>query len=77
MFHAYILRSVHEMRPEDVGIVSTSIEGEEEKQPFMVAFMKATSPKRARKTREARRRKKAENSEASYSRNPFTGKYEI
>ncbi|KAG8291315.1 protein 60A [Homalodisca vitripennis] len=67
-------RLVHEMRPEDIGIVSTSLEGEEEKQPFMVAFLKATSntPKRTRKTREIRRRKKAENSETSYSRNPFT-----
>lgn len=61
------------MRPEDIGIVSTSIEGEEEKQPFMVGFMKATSPKKARKTREIRRRKKAENSETPYSRNPFSG----
>lgn len=66
-----------EMRPEDMGIVATPGEGENEKQPFMVGFFKtigAISKKRVRKTREVRRRKKSD-TESSYSRNPFSGIY--
>ncbi|XP_075214777.1 TGF-beta family member glass bottom boat [Lycorma delicatula] len=61
----------HEMRPEDIGIVSTVDKGEVEKQPFMVAFLKSSGGRRVRKTREARRKKKTEHSETSYSRNPL------
>lgn len=62
------------MKPEDIGLVSAG--GEEEKQPFMVAFLKA-SPANAkvRATRETGRRrlKKADvsASEPNLPRNPF------
>lgn len=62
------------MRPEDIGIISSPLEGDDEKQPFMVAFLKTSgNTKHVRKTRETRRKKKTENSETSYARNPFTG----
>lgn len=64
---------IHEMRPEDIGIISSPLEGDDEKQPFMVAFLKTSgNTKHVRKTRETRRKKKTENSETSYARNPFT-----
>ncbi|KAE8747738.1 glass bottom boat [Frankliniella occidentalis] len=67
-------RPGHELRPEEIGLVSAG--GEEEKQPFMVAFMKA-SPANAkvRTTRDTGRRrlKKADVSavEPNLPRNPF------
>ncbi|RZF39785.1 hypothetical protein LSTR_LSTR012097 [Laodelphax striatellus] len=65
-------RLLHEMRPEELGIVSESVEGEEEKQPFMVVFLKSSGGQRVRRTREApKRRRKNENSEMSYNKNPF------
>ncbi|KAK3922427.1 Protein 60A [Frankliniella fusca] len=67
-------RPGHELRPEEIGLVSAG--AEEEKQPFMVAFMKA-SPANAkvRATRDTGRRrlKKADVSavEPNLPRNPF------
>ncbi|XP_034230729.1 protein 60A [Thrips palmi] len=67
-------RPGHDLRPEDIGLVSAA--GEEEKQPFMAAFLKA-SPANAkvRATRDTGRRrlKKADvtASEPNLPRNPF------
>lgn len=61
------------MKPEDIGIISTSEKGDADKQPFMVAFLKSAGGRKVRKTRETRRRKKTEHSEISYNRNPLLG----
>ena len=67
-------RPGHDLRPEDIGLVSAG--GEEEKQPFMVAFLKA-SPANAkvRATRDTGRRrlKKADvtATEPNLPKNPF------
>lgn len=69
-----ILFPGHDLRPEDIGLVSAG--GEEEKQPFMVAFLKA-SPANAkvRTTRDTGRRrlKKADvtATEPNLPKNPF------
>lgn len=39
----------HEVRPEDIGLIT--IKGDEETQPFMVAFLKATNHIKAKKRR--------------------------
>ncbi|KAK0171257.1 hypothetical protein PV328_009007 [Microctonus aethiopoides] len=64
-------RSVHEMRPEDVGIVG--FRGDADKQPFMVGFFKSSGirEKKVRQKRDARRRRKSESSSLEY-RNPYT-----
>ncbi|XP_034944519.1 protein 60A [Chelonus insularis] len=64
-------RSVHEMRPEDVGIVG--FRGDADKQPFMVGFFKSSGirEKKVRQKRDARRRRKSESSTLDY-RNPYT-----
>ncbi|XP_046414608.1 protein 60A [Neodiprion virginianus] len=65
-------RSVHEMRPEDVGIVGSR--GDVDKQPFMVAFFKSSGIReaRVRRKRDARRRKKSDTSSVDYRSNPYT-----
>ncbi|KAG5885274.1 hypothetical protein JTB14_005814 [Gonioctena quinquepunctata] len=45
----------HEIRPEDLGLVT--VKGEDETQPFMVAFLKAVNHVKPRLTRETRTRK--------------------
>ncbi|XP_043270190.1 protein 60A [Venturia canescens] len=64
-------RSVHEMRPEDVGIVG--FRGDADKQPFMVGFFKSSGIResKARQKREARRRKKSDSSSLDYRNNPY------
>ncbi|XP_074102255.1 glass bottom boat [Cotesia typhae] len=64
-------RSVHEMRPEDVGIVG--FRGDVDKQPFMVGFFKSSGmrEKKVRQKRDARRRRKSDASPLDY-RNPYT-----
>lgn len=66
--------TVHEMRPEDVGIVG--FRGDADKQPFMVGFFKSSGVResKARQKREARRRKKSDSSSLDYRNNPYTGK---
>lgn len=67
--------SEHEVRPEEIGLVSTK--GEDEKQPFMVAFLKASAGLNervmSRKKRENRKHKKNHNNYAASDsyRNPF------
>ncbi|XP_053593820.1 protein 60A-like [Microplitis demolitor] len=63
-------RSVHEMRPEDVGIVG--FRGDVDKQPFMVGFFKSSGirEKKIRQKRDARRRRKSDASPLDY-RNPY------
>nr|BBD17787.1 glass bottom boat [Athalia rosae] len=65
-------RSVHEMRPEDVGIVGSR--GDADKQPFMVGFFKSSGIREAkvREKRDARRRKKSDISTSDYKNNPYT-----
>ncbi|XP_012272417.1 protein 60A [Orussus abietinus] len=65
-------RSVHEMRPEDIGIVG--FRGDADKQPFMVGFFKSSGVREAkvRQKRDARRRKKSESSSLDYRNNPYT-----
>lgn len=50
----------HEIRPEDIGLVT--VKGDDEMQPFMVAFLKATNHVKPRQTRDThyRRVKKSE-----------------
>lgn len=48
----------HEIRPEDVGLVT--IKGEDETKPFMVAFLKATNHVKTRTPRDVRRVKKSD-----------------
>ncbi|XP_015113215.1 protein 60A [Diachasma alloeum] len=64
-------RSVHELKPEDVGIVG--FRGDADKQPFMVGFFKSSGvrEKKVRQKRDARRRKKSDASSLEY-RNPYT-----
>lgn len=50
--------AAHEVRPEDIGLVT--IKGDDETQPFMVAFLKATNHVKTRTTREVRRVKKSD-----------------
>lgn len=45
----------HEIRPEDIGLVT--IKGEDEIQPFMVAFLKAVNNVKPRVTRDTRTKK--------------------
>lgn len=65
-------RSVHEMRPEDIGIVG--FRGDPDKQPFMVGYFKSSGirEKKIRQKRDARRRKKSESSSLDYRNNPYT-----
>ncbi|XP_015607274.1 protein 60A [Cephus cinctus] len=65
-------RSVHEMRPEDIGIVGSR--GDADRQPFMVGFFKSSGIREAkvRQKRDARRRKKSESSSLDYRSNPYT-----
>ncbi|XP_011504725.1 PREDICTED: protein 60A [Ceratosolen solmsi marchali] len=53
-------RHVHEMRPEDVGLVG--FRGAADRQPFMVGFFKSSGlrERKVRQKREAKRKKKAE-----------------
>lgn len=65
---------VHEMRPEDIGIVG--FRGDPDKQPFMVGYFKSSGIResKVRQKRDARRRKKSESSSLDYRNNPYTGK---
>ncbi|XP_003494016.1 protein 60A [Bombus vosnesenskii] len=65
-------RSVHEMRPEDIGIVG--FRGDPDKQPFMVGYFKSSGIResKVRQKRDARRRKKSESSSLDYRNNPYT-----
>ena len=69
------LITVHEMRPEDVGIVG--FRGDADKQPFMVGFFKSSGIResKARQKREARRRNKKSDSSSLEYRNPYTGEF--
>lgn len=68
--------SVHEMRPEDIGILA--FRGDPDKQPFMVGYFKSSGIResKVRQKRDARRRKKSESSSLDYRNNPYTGKCE-
>lgn len=44
----------HEIRPEDIGLVT--VKAQDEIQPFMVAFLKATNHVKARTTRDTKTR---------------------
>ncbi|XP_067007916.2 protein 60A [Anabrus simplex] len=57
----------HEIRPEDIGIVSSK--GEEDRKPFMVAFFKSSNHREThiRTTRETRGRRKSNTSHAEVS----------
>lgn len=70
------LFSVHEMRPEDIGILA--FRGDPDKQPFMVGYFKSSGIResKVRQKRDARRRKKSESSSLDYRNNPYTGKCE-
>nr|KAF7430126.1 hypothetical protein H0235_006524 [Vespula pensylvanica] len=65
-------RSVHEMRPEDIGIVG--FKGDPDKLPFMVGYFKSSGIResKVRQKRDARRRKKSESSSLDYRNNPYT-----
>lgn len=54
--------AVHEMKPEDVGIVG--FRGSADKHPFMVGFFKSSGlrEKKSRQKRDVRRKKKSESS---------------
>ena len=69
-----IVLLVHEVRPEDVGIVG--FRGDPDKQPFMVGYFKSSGIResKVRQKRDARRRKKSESSSLDYRNNPYTGK---
>lgn len=58
----------HEIRPEDIGLVSAK--GEDEKQPFMVAFLKAVNHVKVRARRDTR--KKTEYSPANTIRSTYS-----
>lgn len=60
-----------EIRPEEIGLVSTR--GDDEKQPFMVAFLKTANLVKVRTTREARI-KKSEYNPANNLKNIYNGK---
>ncbi|KAI4497246.1 hypothetical protein M0802_007730 [Mischocyttarus mexicanus] len=66
-------RSVHEMRPEDIGIVG--FRGDPDKLPFMVGYFQSSGIResKVRQKRDARRRKKSETSSLDYRNNPYTG----
>lgn len=53
----------HEIRPEDIGLVT--IKGDDEMQPFMVAFLKAKNHVKQRQTREISSNKRVKKSEYS------------
>lgn len=61
----------HEIRPEEIGLVSTK--GDDEKQPFMVAFLKTNNLVKVRTTREARI-KKSEYNPSNNIKNIYNGK---
>ncbi|XP_066601960.1 protein 60A-like [Prorops nasuta] len=65
-------RSVHEMKPEDVGIVG--FRGDADKQPFMVGYFKSSGvrERKIRQKRDARRKKKSDSSSLDYRTNPYT-----
>lgn len=65
-------RSVHEVRPEDVGIVG--FRGDADKQPFLVGYFKSSGIResRVRQKRDAKRRRKSESSSLDYRSNPYT-----
>lgn len=62
------------MKPEDIGLVNTK--GEDEKQPFLVAFLKASGNEERIVTRKKRQTGKKRNYSVSepHMRNPYTGK---
>lgn len=51
----------HEVRPEDIGLVT--IKGEDETQPFMVAFLQTTNQIKPRSTRDIYKKRVARKSE--------------
>ncbi|EZA54725.1 hypothetical protein DMN91_006821 [Ooceraea biroi] len=65
-------RSVHEVRPEDVGIVG--FRGDADKQPFMVGYFKSSGKResKVRQKRDARRKKKSESTNWDHRNNPYT-----
>lgn len=66
-------RSVHELRPEDIGIVG--FRGDADKQPFLVGYFKSSGirEQKVRQKREAKqRRRKSEASSLDYRSNPYT-----
>lgn len=66
-----ILFTVHEIRPEDIGLVSTK--GDDEKQPFMVAFLKATNHVKVRARRDTKM-KRTEYNPVEAMRSKFSGR---
>lgn len=65
----------HDVKPEDIGLVNTK--GEDEKQPFLVAFLKASGSEDkivSRKKRQTGKNKRNYGVSDSYMRNPYTGK---
>lgn len=65
-------RLVHEVRPEDIGIVE--FRGDPDKQPFMVGYFKSSGIResKVRQKRDARRKKKSESTNWDYKTNPYT-----
>ncbi|XP_077286404.1 TGF-beta family member glass bottom boat [Arctopsyche grandis] len=62
----------HDVKPEEIGLVNTK--GEDEQQPFMVAFLKSTGSSDrivSRQKRQTGRNKKMYGASESYSRNPL------
>lgn len=74
-FNQYIVCTVHEVRPEDIGIVE--FRGDPDKQPFMVGYFKSSGIRESkiRQKRDARRKKKSESTSWDYRTNPYTGMY--
>ncbi|KAJ8944833.1 hypothetical protein NQ314_009374 [Rhamnusium bicolor] len=63
----------HEIRPEDIGLVT--VKAEDEIQPFMVAFLKAVNHVKARTTRDTKTRIKKSTSTLSSIINGYKSKY--
>lgn len=59
----YEIFTGHEIRPEDIGLVT--VKGDDEMQPFMVAFLKATNHVKQRQTREISNYRRVKKSEYS------------
>lgn len=61
------------MKPEDIGIVT--FKGDASKQPFLVGYFKSSGKreKKIRQKRDAKRKKKLEQSNLDYRGNPYTG----
>lgn len=69
-----VSKSYHEISPEDIGVMSLPVPDKEDKQPFLVAFIKSNNIEQKvnhRRTARDTRRKKSD-VDVSYPPNPFT-----